>query len=71
MGYLTDGLARSGEYFEVEVECKSQGWIKREVWIVEGGKRLVRRVVTLGVARGGGDWDGRRAETRLVYEFDG
>lgn len=71
MGYLTDGLARLGEYFEVEVECKGQGWIKREVWAVEGGRWLVRRVVTLGVARGLGEWDGRRAETRLVFEFDG
>ena len=70
MGYLTEGLARLGEFFEVEVECRNQGWLKREVWLVEGGKRLVRKVVTLGVQKGSEEWDGRRAETRLVYEFE-
>ncbi|KAF2165371.1 hypothetical protein M409DRAFT_24221 [Zasmidium cellare ATCC 36951] len=70
VGYLTDGLARSAEFFEVEVECKSQGWLKREVWLVEGGKRFVRRVVTLGVEKGSEERNGRRAETRLVYEFE-
>lgn len=68
---MTEGLSRLGEFFEVEVECEAQGWVKREVWVVEGGRWFVRRVVTLGVGAGG-EWDGRRrAETRFVYEFEG
>lgn len=63
VGFCTEGLGWLGEYLEAEVECGELGWRAVQVWFVEGGK-LVKRVVTLAE-------DGRRAETRFVYEFQG
>lgn len=51
------------ECIEAEVECEEHGWKAVQVWFVERGGKLVRRVVTFGK-------DGKRAETRWVYELE-
>lgn len=61
--FLTANLSMSGELFMAEVECLEMGWRAKQVWFVDRG-RLVRRIVTLGD-------EGKRAETTLVYCFDG
>lgn len=51
------------ECIEAEVECEEHGWKAVQVWFVEREGKLVRRVVTFGK-------DGKRAETRWVYELE-
>lgn len=63
MGYLTDRLRLGGEFLMAEIECAELRWKAKQIWFVDRG-RLVRRVVTIGEGE-------RRAETTLVYNFDG
>lgn len=62
--FLMEDVRRlGGEFLEVEVESSEAGWAAKQVWVVDGMGRLIRRVVTWGR-------EGKRAETRLVYELD-
>ena len=62
--FLTQGLNADDEVIESEVEgLGSTPWEAVQVWMMEG-ERFVRRVVTTGK-------EGKQAETRLVYEFEG
>lgn len=63
-GFLTEGLEDGEEVVEAVVEgLGSVSWKATQVWCFEEG-RFVRRVVTEGEG-------GERAETSLVYEFEG
>ncbi|KAI7206849.1 hypothetical protein KC333_g9510 [Hortaea werneckii] len=69
-GFLIEGLEEEeGEekvvLAEVESLASKKGWKAVQVWRMEGG-RFVRRVVTTGTGGEGG-----KAETVLVYEFEG
>ncbi|KAI7152119.1 hypothetical protein KC349_g9125 [Hortaea werneckii] len=66
-GFLIEGLEGEEKVVLAEVEslASKKGWKAVQVWRMEGG-RFVRRVVTTGTGGEGG-----RAETVLVYEFEG
>ncbi|KAI7342236.1 hypothetical protein KC354_g16505 [Hortaea werneckii] len=68
-GFLIEGLEDRREekvvLAEVESLASKKGWKAVQVWRMEGG-RFVRRVVTTGTGGEGG-----KAETVLVYEFEG
>ncbi|GAB1738240.1 hypothetical protein NU219Hw_g2788t1 [Hortaea werneckii] len=66
-GFLLEGLERRDKVVRAEVEslAAKKGWRAVQVWRMEGD-RFVRRVVTTGA-----DGEGGRAETVLVYEFEG
>ncbi|KAI7530459.1 hypothetical protein KC331_g14654 [Hortaea werneckii] len=66
-GFLIEGLEGEEKVILAEVEslASKKGWKAVQVWRMEGG-RFVRRVVTTGT-----DGEGGRAETVLVYEFEG
>lgn len=63
IAFLSEGMGSIAECIEAEVECEEHGWKAVQVWFVERGGKLVRRVVTFGK-------DGKRAETRWVYELE-
>lgn len=63
-GFLTEGLGAEEEVIESEVESlESSGWKAVQIWRSEG-ERFVRRVITTGK-------DGQKAETKLIYDFEG
>ena len=66
-GFLIEGLEGEEKVVLAEVEslASKKGWKAVQVWRMEGG-RFVRRVVTTGTGGEGG-----KAETVLVYEFEG
>ncbi|RMY51702.1 hypothetical protein D0863_14500 [Hortaea werneckii] len=68
-GFLVEGLQEEVEekvvWAEVESLAAKKAWKAVQVWRMEGG-RFVRRVVTTGAGGEGG-----KAETVLVYEFEG
>ncbi|RMY97779.1 hypothetical protein D0860_08606 [Hortaea werneckii] len=67
-GFLVEGLQEVEEkviWAEVESLAAKKAWKAVQVWRMEGG-RFVRRVVTTGTGGEGG-----KAETVLVYEFEG
>ncbi|KAI6890368.1 hypothetical protein KC318_g17143 [Hortaea werneckii] len=66
-GFLIEGLEEEEKVVLAEVEslASKKGWKAVQVWRMEGG-RFVRRVVTTGTGGEGG-----KAETVLVYEFEG
>ncbi|KAI7344590.1 hypothetical protein KC320_g8757 [Hortaea werneckii] len=68
-GFLVEGLQEEVEekvvWAEVESLAAKKAWKAVQVWRMEAG-RFVRRVVTTGAGGEGG-----KAETVLVYEFEG
>ncbi|KAI6798554.1 hypothetical protein KC332_g16589 [Hortaea werneckii] len=66
-GFLVEGLQAEEKVIWAEVEslAAKKAWKAVQVWRMEGG-RFVRRVVTTGTGGEGG-----KAETVLVYEFEG
>ena len=67
-GFLLEGLRGDRETVVAEVEgMEGEGWRAVQVWSMDGEGRFVRRVVT----KGEGKRAGERAETVLVYEFEG
>ncbi|GAB1734682.1 hypothetical protein NU195Hw_g8680t1 [Hortaea werneckii] len=66
-GFLIEGLQAEEKVIWAEVEslASKKAWKAVQVWRMEGG-RFVRRVVTTGTGGEGG-----KAETVLVYEFEG
>jgi len=60
--FLKEGLDSGTEVVEAEVESLENGWRAMQVWRMEG-ERFVRHVVTTKGEQ--------RAETKLVYDFEG
>lgn len=59
-GFLLEGLKGEDEVIQADVESRDSDWKAIQVWLFEG-ERFVRRVVTTG--------SGKKAETKLVYDF--
>lgn len=53
----------SGEVIQADVESLDRSWHAAQVWFFKD-KRFVRRVLTTGEGN-------KRAETLLVYDFEG
>ncbi|KAH9827720.1 hypothetical protein Tdes44962_MAKER09667 [Teratosphaeria destructans] len=61
--FLTEGLADDETILEAEIESLEKGFKMDQLWLMEGD-RLVKRDLTIS-------GEGKKAETRFVYEFEG
>ncbi|KAF2763678.1 hypothetical protein EJ03DRAFT_332532 [Teratosphaeria nubilosa] len=61
--FLTDGLGDDETILEAEIESLEKDFKMDQLWLMEGDK-LVKRDLTTSA-------NGKKAETRFVYEFDG
>jgi len=60
---LLQSLGNDSQVIQADVESLEKGWKAVQVWYMDQG-RFVRRVLTTGDG-------GRRAETMLIYDFEG
>lgn len=61
-GFLLKDLKGEDEVIQADVESQDGDWKAVQVWCFEG-QNFVRRVLTTG--------GGKRAETKLIYDFKG